>query len=366
MDPCAPGQGDLGGEVGRAAEAVDAEPPALGEVGAQQRPVADDARAQQRRGLDVVERVGQRVGVVLVDHGVLGVAAVEVPAGEARVDAEVLAPDRQKRQMPQVWASQGTPMRSPSRQRVRSGPSLVDDAHDLVPGRDLAVRRGGRSPSARCRSVRQTPQARTRSRTWPGPGSGTSFSTRARGPVSTGPGSSTTHAFMRAAMACSVGRSPPRRPGPFRGEAPHGRPYHGPVMTTLVLPGPVGLTGHDDGPRHPEQPARLQAVMDGVAALDLGDDVVHPPMREATVEELARVHSRTYLNELQAFCEQGGGNVDPDTYAAGDLMDARARPRGQVSRRWQNSSAAGKVLPSSLCAHRVITPRPREPWDSAW
>ncbi len=86
-------------------------------------------------------------------------------------------------------------------------------------------------------------------------------------------------------------------------------------MTTLVLPGPVGLTGHDDGPRHPEQPARLQAVMDGVAALDLGDDVVHPPMREATVEELARVHSRTYLNELQAFCEQGGGNVDPDTYA---------------------------------------------------
>ena len=99
-------------------------------------------------------------------------------------------------------------------------------------------------------------------------------------------------------------------------------------MTTLVLAGPVGLTGHDGGPRHPEQPARLQAVMDGVAALDLGDEVVRPPGREATVEELARAHSPTYLREVQAFCEEGGGNIDPDTYARADSWTTACQAAG--------------------------------------
>ncbi len=91
MDAGAAREGDLGGEVGGAAEAVDAEPPTFGEVGPQQRPIADDARAEQRCGFDVVEGVGQRVGVGLVHQRVLGVAAVDVPPGETRVDAEVLA-----------------------------------------------------------------------------------------------------------------------------------------------------------------------------------------------------------------------------------------------------------------------------------
>ena len=84
------GEGDLGGEVGGGAEAVDAETAAGRQLGPAQRPVADDPRAQQRRRLLVAEPVGQPVGEALVDDGVLGVAAVGVPAGEPRGDAQVL------------------------------------------------------------------------------------------------------------------------------------------------------------------------------------------------------------------------------------------------------------------------------------
>jgi acetoin utilization deacetylase AcuC-like enzyme len=99
-------------------------------------------------------------------------------------------------------------------------------------------------------------------------------------------------------------------------------------MTTLVLADPVGLSEHDGGPRHPEQPARLRAVMEGVVALNLGDDVVHVEPRAATVEELARVHSPEYLDELRVFCEEGGGNIDPDTYARPDSWITACRAAG--------------------------------------
>ena len=70
VDAGAPGQGHLGREVGGATEAVDAEPASVGQVGPPQGAVADDPGAQQGRRLHVVEPVGQRVGVGLVDHGV--------------------------------------------------------------------------------------------------------------------------------------------------------------------------------------------------------------------------------------------------------------------------------------------------------
>jgi acetoin utilization deacetylase AcuC-like enzyme len=99
-------------------------------------------------------------------------------------------------------------------------------------------------------------------------------------------------------------------------------------MTPLVLAGPVGLTEHDGGPRHPERPARLQAVMDGVRALELGDALVEAPVRAATDEELRRVHRAGYLEEIAAFCAAGGGDVDPDTYARPDSWDAARRAAG--------------------------------------
>ena len=64
--------------------------PPGGTAGAAQRPVADDAGAQQRGGLLVGEPLGQAVGEPLVDEAGVGVAAVGVPAGELRGGAQVL------------------------------------------------------------------------------------------------------------------------------------------------------------------------------------------------------------------------------------------------------------------------------------
>ena len=99
-------------------------------------------------------------------------------------------------------------------------------------------------------------------------------------------------------------------------------------MTTLVVAGPAGIAEHDGGSYHPEQPARLFAVMEGVRALGLEDEVVYPAMSEASVAELSRVHSPAYLAELEAFCARGGGDIDPDTYARPDSWDAARRAAG--------------------------------------
>ena len=84
------GQGELGGQVGAAAEAVDPEATAVRHVGALQGAVADDAGAEQGSGRLVGQAVGNPVGVGLVDQTLLGVATVHVPAGEGRVQAQVL------------------------------------------------------------------------------------------------------------------------------------------------------------------------------------------------------------------------------------------------------------------------------------
>ena len=99
-------------------------------------------------------------------------------------------------------------------------------------------------------------------------------------------------------------------------------------MTALVLAGPTGEHEHDGGARHPEQPARLAAVMEGVAALGSGYEVVRPSIAEAPIEALARVHDPAYLTALEAFCDRGGGAIDADTYARPDSWRAARRAAG--------------------------------------
>ena len=116
-------------------------------------------------------------------------------------------------------------------------------------------------------------------------------------------------------------------------EATRQVPPEAPAVTTLVVAGPTGIAEHDGGTYHPEQPSRLFAAMDGVRALGLEDEVVYPPIAEASVAELSRVHAPAYLAELEAFCARGGGDIDPDTYARPDSWTAarraaRRRPGG--------------------------------------
>jgi acetoin utilization deacetylase AcuC-like enzyme len=97
---------------------------------------------------------------------------------------------------------------------------------------------------------------------------------------------------------------------------------------TLIVAGPTGTIEHDGGAFHPEQPARIFAVMDGVRALEIDDEIVYPPTPKAELNDLARVHSVSYLRQLEAFCEQGGGDLDADTYARADSWTAARRAAG--------------------------------------
>ncbi len=99
-------------------------------------------------------------------------------------------------------------------------------------------------------------------------------------------------------------------------------------MTALVLAGPTGQHEHDGGADHPEQPARLGAVMQGVRALGGACEMVVPEFAEASIEDLARVHDPTYLAALETFCHEGGGAIDADTYARPDSWRAARRAAG--------------------------------------
>jgi acetoin utilization deacetylase AcuC-like enzyme len=97
-------------------------------------------------------------------------------------------------------------------------------------------------------------------------------------------------------------------------------------VATLTVIGPSGGVGtlHDGGRGHPERPARVDAVMSGVAdvARELGSDVEIVAPEAADMAALARVHSAEYLQQLEEFCRRGGGHLDPDTFAGADSWEA--------------------------------------------
>ena len=137
-------------------------------------------------------------------------------------------------------------------------------------------------------------------------------------------------------------------------------------MTTLVVAGPTGLAEHDGGSFHPEQPARVFAVMDGVRALELDDEVVYAAVSEASLAELSRVHSPAYLAELEAFCAAAVATSTPTPTPARTRGWPRAAPRGRAWRRWPSSSAGARASASCPSDHPAITPAPTGPWASAW
>jgi acetoin utilization deacetylase AcuC-like enzyme len=95
----------------------------------------------------------------------------------------------------------------------------------------------------------------------------------------------------------------------------------------LIVAGPVGEDVHErEG--HPERPARIGAVLEGIADLHLSTDLLWVPVHPATDADLARVHTPGHLDLLDAFCRTGGGNIDPDTYAGPESYEAARRAAG--------------------------------------
>lgn len=85
---------------------------------------------------------------------------------------------------------------------------------------------------------------------------------------------------------------------------------------------------HDTGTWHPERAARLDAVLAGVIEADLDGAVVSFEPRAASIDEVGRVHPRTYLEALERFCASGGGDIDGDTVAVTESWDAALHAAG--------------------------------------
>jgi acetoin utilization deacetylase AcuC-like enzyme len=71
--------------------------------------------------------------------------------------------------------------------------------------------------------------------------------------------------------------------------------------------------GHLTGAGHPEQPARLRAILDA-----LSDDVWKPHLRRREPEPvesqlLGTVHAARYVEQVRGLARSGGGRLDPDT-----------------------------------------------------
>jgi acetoin utilization deacetylase AcuC-like enzyme len=107
--------------------------------------------------------------------------------------------------------------------------------------------------------------------------------------------------------------------------------------------GPSGGTSHDGG-RHPERPARIDAVMAGVADVqaELGDDLVMLAAEPAPTEALERVHSAAYVEQVRQLCAAGGGHLDPDTFARPDSWGAALGSAGAGLQAVERLSAQGE------------------------
>ena len=123
---------------------------------------------------------------------------------------------------------------------------------------------------------------------------------------------------------------------------------------------------HLAGPRHPERPERLDAVLEGVRRADLGDALSPLEPLPAERVDLERVHPAWYLERMETMCAGGGGRLDPDTYASsGQLRRGQARRRRRAHRRCRAARAARVTPRSAPCGHPAITPRPPSRWASA-
>ena len=79
---------------------------------------------------------------------------------------------------------------------------------------------------------------------------------------------------------------------------------------------------HDTWPGHPERAARSRAALDGLVDAGLHDAVVRAPRREATHDELARVHDRGYLDRLEALCDASVELAGPTPTVPGSYATA--------------------------------------------
>lgn len=97
-------------------------------------------------------------------------------------------------------------------------------------------------------------------------------------------------------------------------------------MATGYVYHPVYL--EHDQPGHPENARRLERILEALRAAGVLERLTPIEARPATEEELARVHTPTYIAMVRRVAERGGGHLDADTYMNARSYDAAVMAAG--------------------------------------
>ncbi len=98
-------------------------------------------------------------------------------------------------------------------------------------------------------------------------------------------------------------------------------------MEVVVASHPSALE-HDTSEFHPERPARVGAVLEGIVDSGLPTIALESP--EVKRSELALVHDPDYIEAIELFCKMGGGALDRDTLVSPESWTAALTAAGGV------------------------------------
>ena len=126
------------------------------------------------------------------------------------------------------------------------------------------------------------------------------------------------------------------------------------VLGVTVLVSVLDADDEHETPNwHPEHQQRLVAARRGLEDAERVGRAAFAPIepRLASLDELARVHSKAYLNTLQDFCAGGGGDIDGDTFAAAGSWVTACRTAG-------TALAAIEMLQANTAVAAFVAGRP--------
>lgn len=98
----------------------------------------------------------------------------------------------------------------------------------------------------------------------------------------------------------------------------------------------TGILYHDDflqhntGMGHPERPGRVTVITDALKKSSFADKLVWDEPRLATTDEIAWVHSKSYIEHVREASESGPQHLDPDTAVSYGSFNAALRSAGSM------------------------------------
>jgi acetoin utilization deacetylase AcuC-like enzyme len=120
-------------------------------------------------------------------------------------------------------------------------------------------------------------------------------------------------------------------------------------MVTGLFTHPACLF-HDNGPGHPESPERLKAILNELEKRDFAA-LQRREAPRATVEQIARVHERGYVERiLYRVPQQGYAQLDPDTALSPHSSEAALRAAGAIV--MAIDEVLGEKIVNGFCAVR--------------